>query len=64
MSTYSVRDDRGIVLRTTDHLSCLPDRDKLASIYDAGLILYEDGRKTTQARRRELLALSAQEKGE
>lgn len=65
MPTYTIRDDRGRTLWHTDHVSCLPDPEALASMYDAGLALYESSRKTTAARRKELMALRANElKGE
>ena len=66
MNTYAVvRPSEGRTLMTTEHLSCLPDAGALASMYDAGLLLLENGRKTTAARRKELMALRAAElKGE
>lgn len=64
--TYAVtRPSEGRTLMTTQHLSCLPDKDALASLYDSGHLLLENGRKTTVARRKELMALRATElKGE
>ena len=66
MTTYTItRPSEGRTLMTTQHLSCLPDADDLASLYASGHLLLEDGRKTTVARRKELMALRATErKGE
>lgn len=62
MTTYAItRPMDGATLMTTQHLSCLPDADALASLYASGHVLLEDGRKTTAARRKELLALRAKE---
>ena len=52
-----------IILRTQDNQpcvsttypQCLPDRETMARMYAAGYVLLEDGRKTTAARRKELL---------
>lgn len=58
--TYTVtRPAEGRTLMHTTHLSCLPDADALASLYASGHVLLEDGRRTTAARRKELLALRA-----
>lgn len=59
MAEYTIRDDKGRVLWHTTHLSCLPSPESLASMYAAGLLLLENGRKTTAARRKELMALRA-----
>lgn len=66
MPTYEIRRlQDGTACMTTTHLSCLPDGEELASLYAAGYVLLENGRKTTAARRKELLALRAKElKGE
>lgn len=64
--TYAItRPAEGRTLMYTDHASCLPDPDELASLYATGHLLLENGRKTTATRRKELMALRATElKGE
>lgn len=60
MTTYAVTcPGDGATLMTTQHLSCLPSPESLASMYAAGLLLLENGRKTTATRRKELMALRA-----
>ena len=64
--TYAItRPSEGRTLMCTDHASCLPAPGELASLYATGHLLLENGRKTTAARRKELMALRTTElKGE
>jgi len=60
VSTYVVkRLSDGLVCLTVTHISCIPDARDLASLYGAGYVLLENGRKTSATRRKELLALRA-----